>query len=110
MEFEEYNKEKGFVTIYDDDGLVTIQLNESSLKTIIHNFDGFIKNKIDITKTLKITEFNKSFKLKLSLKHDTDNFKLSGSYDESTNFYHDFDLEECDINTWKKIKEINKLW
>jgi len=103
---EELKKENGFITVLDDDGMVTIQMSEESVKKIIKSFDDCINEEIEHRDVIEITEFDNTFKLDLSLSFDEDGFNLTGSRVDTTNFYHDFELEYCDIETWNKIKKL----
>lgn len=105
IELEEIKNENGFVTVFDDDGLITIQMSEISLLKIIDVFNGSIITGEERRETIKVTEFHNSFELDLSLTFVDDGFNLTGRILNS-NFYHDFELEYCDIQTWNKIKKI----
>jgi hypothetical protein len=104
---EEIKKENNFVTVLDDDGMITIQMSDISLLKIIDIFDKFIttcKNHRDV---VEVTEFGNTFKLDLTLSFEKDGFNLTGCILNS-NFYHDFELEYCNKETWDKIKYIVK--
>jgi hypothetical protein len=102
---EEIKKENEFVTVFDDDGMVTIQMSEVSLSKIIDVFDKFITDGKNHKDLVEVTEFGNTFKLDLSLSFEEDGFNLTGCILNS-NFYHDFELEYCDIETWNKIKGV----
>jgi hypothetical protein len=104
---EEIKKENGFVTVFDDDGMVTIQMSDVSLLKIIDVFDKFITNGKEHEDVVEVTEFGNTFKLELTLSFEEDGFNLTGRILNS-NFYHDFELEYCDKETWNKIKYIVK--
>ena len=103
--FEEFKKENDFIIAIDDDGLVSVQMSKESMVKIIDVFDLFITRKIDHKEIIQITEFKRTFELDLSLKFDGDEFTLQGSVVDG-NFYHEFDLETCDLKTWNDIKEL----
>jgi hypothetical protein len=102
---EELKNDNGFITVFDDDGMVTIQMSIESVNKIIDVFDEYIMNGEEHKEFIEVTEFGNTFKLDLSLKSNDDGFNLTGSILNS-NFYHDFELEYCDIETWDKIKEL----
>jgi hypothetical protein len=102
---EQFKKENGFVEVFDDDGMITIQMSENSLLKIINVFDKFILNGQNHKDVIEVTEFKNTFKLDLSLSFDNDEFNLTGNI-LNDNFYHDFELECCDIETWDKIKNL----
>ncbi len=58
---EEIKKENGFVTVFDDDGMVTIQMSDVSLLKIINVFDKFITNGKDHEDVVEVTEFGNTF-------------------------------------------------
>lgn len=102
---EELKKENGFITVFDDDGMVTIQMSVESVNKIIDVFDRYIMNSEEHKEVIQVTEFGNTFKLYLSLKTDNNSFNLTASILNS-NFYHEFELEYCNIETWNKIKEL----
>ena len=102
---EELKNDNGFITVFDDDGMVTIQMSIESVNKIIDVFDEYIMNGEEHKEFIEVTEFCNTFKLDLSLKSNDDGFNLTGSILNS-NFYNDFELEYCDIETWDKIKEL----
>jgi len=103
---EELKNENGFITVFDDDGLVTIQMSIESVTKIIKVFDDYVLNRKEHNEIVKVSEFGNSFDLELSLQNDDEGkeFTLTGT--ESDSLYHDFELEYCDIKTWKKIKNL----
>jgi len=103
--FEEFEKTDNFVTIFDDDGMITIQISEHSLKKIIEEFDSNIKQNIDCDAIIDIIEFGEDFKLELSLETNATGFSLTGST-VGGNFYNDFELEYCSYENWEKIKKL----
>jgi hypothetical protein len=102
---EEIKKEKNFVSIFDDDGMVTIQMSNPSLLKIIDVFDKFILNGENHKEVIEVTEFKNTFKLDLNLTFKEDGFKLIDCILNS-NFYNDFELEYCNMETWNKIKDV----
>ena len=105
-EFEEFKKENNFIEIYDDDGLITIQMSVDSVKKIIDEFDSDIKNKIDSTASIEVNEFDKIFNLEINLNNEkSDGFSLTASI-ENGNFYNNFELEYCTVEDWIKIKNL----
>lgn len=100
---EEFKKENGFITVFDDDAMVTIQMSVESVNKIINVFDDYIMNGQEHKEVIVVTEFGNTIKLDLSLKNYDESFKLTGSILDN-NYYHDFELEYCDIETWNKIK------
>jgi len=103
---ESFQKENGFVTVLDDDGMITIQMTDDSLIKIINTFDNYIDSKTDHKEKVEVSEFGEIFELELSLRNEGGGFHLTGSRVDTENFYHNFELEYCDIETWYKIKEL----
>jgi hypothetical protein len=101
---EEIKKVNDFITVFDDDGLATIQMSEKSVKTIIDIFDNYINKNENHKEIIKVTEFNETFELSLTLTMEEDVFNLTGTVND--NNYNDFELEFCDIITWNKIKKL----
>tara|TARA_R110000772_G_scaffold94317_1_gene192110 strand:+ start:2033 stop:2374 length:342 start_codon:yes stop_codon:yes gene_type:complete len=108
MNIEESNIEDGFVTFFDDDGLVTIQMSLESCRSIVVTFGDNIKSKTDKTDILYVKEFGNRLPLEFTLKNDKseDTFSLTAINTDSTNLYHDFELEECDLETWYKFTRL----
>ena len=103
--FEEFKKDNDFIEIYDDDGMIVIQMSSNSVKKIINEFDSNIKNKINHNSIVDVVEFDESFKLDLSLTVGDNDFKLTGSKLNS-NFYRNFELECCTYEDWENIKDL----
>jgi hypothetical protein len=99
---EEIKKENDFVTVFDDDGMVTIQMSEESVKKIIDIFNEKIISKENHSAVVEVTEFDNTFELDLILKNNSDYFSITGSI-VGSNFYHDFELESCNLKTWNDI-------
>lgn len=104
MILEVLERENGFVSVFDDNGDVTIQMREDSVRKIYQAFDPYIKNREDKKLSVEVTEEAETFVLELSLlfEYDEDEFSLTGAV-EGHSQYHDFDLEFCDVATWNKI-------
>jgi len=102
---EEIKKVDGFITVLDDDGMVTVQMSEDSIGKIINAFDNLISIGAEYEKMIEVTEFGKTFQLSFSLNTIADGvFNLIATV--NSNHYHHFELECCDMVTWEKIKEI----
>lgn len=104
---EEITNNDGFVTVFDEDGLITIQMSEESVSKIIDTFDTNIKNGVDIKADVKVTEFGHTFTLTFNLINDKGFFNLTGVSDTGS-LYRNFELEECSKLIWEKIKKIVK--
>ena len=104
---EEITNKDGFVTVFDEDGLITIQMSEESVSKIVDKFDTNIKNSVDVKSNVEVTEFGNTFTLTLNLINKEDYFNLTAISDTG-NFYHDFELEECSKSIWDEIKKILK--
>jgi len=111
IELEEISNKNGFIVVIDDDGLVTIQMSENSVETIIDIFNQSVLDKVYKHEIVEVKEFGNTFKLDLYLKYDddqnedNDGFSITGNI-VNGNYYHDFELEYCDLETWDKIKKI----
>lgn len=105
VNFEMFYKKKGMIVAIDDEGIVTIEMSVESVTKIIDAFDKYIMSGVDHDEIIEVTEFDETFKLDLSLKNEEDGFTLNGSILDN-NFYHDFELDCCDIKTWGEIKKL----
>lgn len=103
---EKLEVKDNFLTFYDDDGIVTVQMGIDSVRKLIRTFDPYIINKEPHREIVEVTEFGQVFELDLKLSFDDEGFTLNGSRVDSTNFYHDFDFENCTIEVWNKLKEL----
>jgi hypothetical protein len=100
--FEEMKFKNDFIKIFDDDGLITIQMKIDNVIEIINYFDVFIKKYQN-----EKHDFNLDGDiLKLELKFDDSYIMLQGTIDGS--FYHNFDIEECSVKDWNKIVKFVK--
>lgn len=101
-EFEEMSFEDGFITIFDEDGLITIQMKIETVIEIINYFDLPIKNRQPAKSKFMV----EGEEIELYLSFDENIMTLQGLIGE--NFYHDFDIEECKIKAWDKIVKFVK--
>lgn len=108
MYLEKLEKVNGFITVFDDNGDVTIQMLEDNVRKIFLAFDPYIKKREDKKLSVEVTEVYSdkpetfTLELSLSFEYDEDEFSLTGAIDGG-NQYHDFDLEFCDVDTWNKV-------
>jgi len=105
---EEMEVKDNFISLLDDDGRVTVQMSLESVRELVKVFDPYISRNEPHREITEVTEFNKTFELDLKLQFDIGNFSLNGSRVDTTNFYHDFDFEDCNKEVWNKLKELIK--
>lgn len=110
IELEEIENKDGFITVFDDDGLISIQMTQESVVKIIDKFNTSIINKEDNKSSVDVMDNNENITLLFNLLNDEggDIFHLTCIHKDSGNFYHEFALEECDLKTWNKIIRISK--
>lgn len=108
IEFEEITNENGNIVIIDEDGLITIQMEEDVTLKIFDAFDKYIKNNKE--KTLSFGYHNDLLELSLRIYGDT--FSITGElWDDIKNdssYFHGFEIEDCDIQTWDYMYEFLK--
>lgn len=109
IQFEEMSIKDGFVTIYDEDGLITIQMEKKYVEEIMNSFNEFVQKELHMVFEFDI-DSNSKYKniLKLVLTNFGDYFgitgRLYGSDIRNCGYYfHDFEITECDIETWNEI-------
>ena len=73
---EELSKRNGFIKIYDDDALVTIQMSEQSIEKIIQAFNLYIRNNDLHNEIIEVTENNNTFNLSFQLRPERDGFSF----------------------------------
>lgn len=95
----------GFIEFIDDDGLVTIQVTVDSAKKIIKEFGEEILNQVNKKSVLTLLEFGRNRVLEFTLTHDIgdESFQIMVIDTESTNLFHEFEIEACDLGTWNKF-------
>jgi hypothetical protein len=78
-------------------------MEKNDVLNVVNAFDGSVQSKRDSNQTINIDEGI----LVLNLRFYGDIFCISGrlSEDDDTNssYYHDFELENVDIETWDEI-------
>lgn len=106
--YETMTKNNGYVNILDDDGYITIQMDQEITLKIFDAFDSYVKNNNE-----KIFSFGFNNEiLELSLKFNGNYFSLDGKLwddirNESHNFQY-FKLYDCDIEIWDDMYEFLK--
>lgn len=103
IEFEEMKIENGFVTVFDEDGLITIQMEKKYVEEIMNFFNTYVQRKEH-----KQNDFYLDGNiLKLNLVNFDDEFDINGRIydmiDITGSYCHEFEFENCDIETWDKI-------
>jgi len=111
IEFEKMLKENGNVNILDKDDYITIQMEEEIVKKIFDDFNKPVKNKKE--KIIEFDYYNEILELSLKF-HDTyaDVFSITGRlWNDIKNdslYFREFEIEDCDIETWNKLYDFLK--
>lgn len=110
VNYEEKEIKDDFVTLLDDDGLVSIQMKIINVCRIINLFDPFVKTKDKfqkgITVDITIEEFDKELNMTFSLNFGEDDIiSLTAKNLDSGNHYNDFEIEGIDNVAWNFIKD-----
>jgi len=99
----DYSSNNDFINILDDNGQVTIQMKQIDLINVVKTFDGYVQSKTDVSQKFDVYDGV----LELNLKFYGDYFCINGRVSEINNsdssYYHDFELEDVDIETWGEI-------
>lgn len=108
VNFEEKKIENGFVTIFDEDGLITIQMKQEQVIKIMDYFTPFIERYED---KIEFFDFD-GYVVELRL---SNNNVFGSKYviiygrryldknDPDGSYMHDFEIEECFIEDWYVI-------
>jgi len=103
IEIEEMKVKDGVVSILDSDGLITIQMEKKYVEEIMNFFNTYVQGKLHATSDFYID--NESLMLNLINFDDTFDLigRIYGNNDHTGSYCHDFEMEDCDIETWDKI-------
>ena len=88
-------KSKNYLSIYDDDAHVTIEMHDKDVKSLIGLLDESIRNGSDKSFTYR--------NLSLDLQHFEGGLFSVSARDENNNYFHDFELESIDLEVWDNI-------
>lgn len=107
MIFEKFLVENDYVTILDDDGQVSIQMEQKDFTEIVNRFNPFVQKKQNSTQIFNGVNYST---LTLELKFYGEEFCINGRIkapiDFSSTYFHDFELESIGVEIWDKIKNI----
>lgn len=102
-DFEQYSINDGYIDIYQDDCVIGLIISDyiENVEKIVRKFHDYI---IKGENHEAIIKLGSGLELEFELSHDVNKktFSLQGSV-LGGSFYHEFDIECCDIETWNEL-------
>ena len=106
IQIVEKENKNGFITMFDDDGQINIQMEKDDILSIIKSFDSAIKTSVDLSCKINLLDGD-YLDLNLTFYED-DEFCIEGRHHEvgsndGGSYFHDFELEGIEVEDWNGI-------